>query len=105
MSGAPLRWVYGNVCLGAPEDAWALFVVRTHPYAGVDAAAKHRALARLVAALEAAEADLQILRVSRDVDVARYRAIVNEQGAAHRDAHRRLVDEHTALLGDGMRGA
>jgi len=106
MSGSPLRWVYGNVCLGAaPEDAWALFVVRTHPYAGVDAAAKHRALARLVAAVEVAEADLKILRVSRDVDVGRYRALTANRPASHADAHRRLVDDHAAMLADGMRAA
>jgi hypothetical protein len=106
VSGAPLRWVYGNICFGAgPDDAWALFVVRTHPYAGVDAAGKHRALARLVAAVEATEADLQILRVARDFDVERYRRIAAEQSGPHADVQRRLVDEHAATLGAGVRDA
>src|SRR5215210_5204910 len=101
---APLRWVYGNVCFGpAADDAWALFVVRPHPYAGVDDAAKGRALSRLAAALEACEADLQILRVSRAFDVERYR---DDPGrpVQHRDAHGRLLAEH-ALLVDGARAA
>src|SRR3954447_21500715 len=102
MTGPPLHWVYGNVCFGAgADDAWALFVARTHPYAGVDEAAKHRALSRLQAAVEAAEADLQILRVARDLDVECYGAQASEHGAAHADAHRRLVDEHAAQL-DGV---
>src|SRR4051812_13398110 len=105
MTGLPLSWVYGYVCFGAGrDDAWALFVAPTHPYSSVDEAAKHRALARLTAAVEAAEADLQILRVAREFDVERYRAQASEHGAAHAEAHRRLVDEHAARL-EGVRAA
>ncbi|MDX6377447.1 MAG: hypothetical protein QOE98_1750 [Gaiellaceae bacterium] len=101
----PLRWVYGNVCFGPrPDDAWALFVAALHPYAGLGPAAKQRALSRLVAAVEAAEADLQILRVARALDVERYRTDVTGQPVGHPEAHARLLDEHAALL-DGARAA
>ena len=72
---APLRWVYGNLCFGAgADDAWALFVARPHPYAGLDETGKQRALSRLVAAIEACEADLQVVRVARAFDRTGYRA-------------------------------
>ena len=72
---APLRFVYGNLCLGGSErDAWALFVAEPHPFDGLTAADKRERFSRLVSALEAVEADLQILRVERAVRVARLRA-------------------------------
>ena len=107
MIAAPLRWVYGNVCFGAgAEDAWALFVVRPHPYAGLGLDAKQRALSRLVAAIETAQADLQILRVSRSFDAARYAVAASATGrGGHGEALDRLVAEHADLLTAGARAA
>ena len=81
---APLRFVYGNLCLGGSErDAWALFVARPHPFDGLTAADKRERFSRLVSALEAIEADLQILRVSRPFDVAQYTRDLLAERAAH----------------------
>jgi hypothetical protein len=69
----PLRFVYGNLCLGTDEgDAWALFVCELHAFDGLSAAGQRERFTRLVSAIEAVEADIQIVRVSRPFDLDGY---------------------------------
>ena len=61
---APLAFVYGNCLFGEDlTDGWAAFVVEQESYAWLTIEEKHARFLALVGALEAAEADLQILRV------------------------------------------
>lgn len=64
---APVSFVHGNCVHGACGE-WALFAWATHPYGGLTSDRKRDLHARLVGALEAVEADFQILRVSRPWD-------------------------------------
>ena len=92
---APLRFVYGNLCLGGSErDAWALFVATPHPFDGLTAADKRERFSRLVSALEAVQADLQILRISRPFDVERYTRELLDEPAAHSDPLEALAAGH-----------
>jgi hypothetical protein len=96
---APLRFVYGNLCLGGSErDAWALFVVEAHPFDGLTAADKRERFSRLVSALEAVEADLQILRVSRPFDIERYARELLSERADHPGPLEALVAGHCEHL-------
>jgi hypothetical protein len=92
---APLRFVYGNVCLGGGEDdAWALFVAEPHPFDGLTTADKNERFSRLVSALEAAEADMQILRVSRPFAVERYLRELESEPTPHVAARESLTASH-----------
>ena len=91
----PLRFVYGNLCLGAHErDAWALFVVEAHAFDGLTAAGKRQRFVALVSAIEALEADLQIIRIARPFDVRHYVDQLAGSGTAHATARERLLAEH-----------
>src|SRR6266540_2983218 len=97
---APLRFVYGNVCLGSDQehDAWALFVAQPHSFGRLAAEDKRERFGRLVGAVEAIEADLQILRLSRPVDVDRYGHEVLTDPSPHGASRGRLVAEHRDRL-------
>lgn len=98
---APLAFVYGNCVFGADlTDGWAIFAVEQESYAWLSSAEKHARFLALVGALEAAEADLQILRVggrweetpcagrpaaNASAGAARYAALQGER-LAERDA-------------------
>ena len=98
---APLRFVYGNLCLGGSErDAWALFVATPHPFDGLTAADKRERFSRLVSALEAVEADLQILRVSRPFDVTQYTRDLLAERAPHSEPLEALASGHRQRLDD-----
>jgi hypothetical protein len=90
----PLSLVYGNCVFGTGlDDGWAAFAVETSSYAWLSDEAKRTRLSTLVGALEALGADLQILRVTRRLDVAGY---VREcQADAHATPH---ADAHDAYL-------
>jgi hypothetical protein len=92
----PLRFVYGNVCFGSAQepDAWALFVARPHSFDGLSAEAKRERFARMVGALEAIEADVQILRLSRPFDVDRYGEELLGQPSPHAESRERLAADH-----------
>jgi hypothetical protein len=63
---APLTFVYGNcVFAGGLDDGWAAFALASHSYSWLTEADKRARLLDLLAALEAVEADLQLLRVHR----------------------------------------
>jgi hypothetical protein len=96
----PISFVYGNCVFGAsPSDAWAAFVAESHTYDCLSAAEKQARLSALVGALEAAAADFQILRVSRRVEVERYRHDVQAGLAAgHAPVARAYLDAHAEHL-------
>jgi hypothetical protein len=62
----PIWFVYGNCVFGAgPDDAWAAFTVGTASYAWLSQERKRNRMLDLLTAIEAVEADIQLLRVSR----------------------------------------
>ena len=70
---APITFIYGNCVLAAGlDDAWAAFVLAAPAYAWLDDDAKRARFLALIGALEALEADVQILRVGRSWEVERY---------------------------------
>ncbi len=69
----PIGFVYGNcVFADALDDGWAAFAVETGSYEWLSEDGKRSRFLALLGALEAIEADVQILRVGRRWDLARY---------------------------------
>jgi AAA-like domain len=96
----PISFVYGNCVFGAGlDDGWAAFTASTYSYDGLSVAEKRSRFLSLMGALEGADADLQILRVSRSWDSANYAEdLLRESSGAHKQAHRRYLAEHTRHL-------
>ena len=69
----PIAFVYGN-CVFAQglDDAWAAFAVEVSSYAWLSEEGKRTRFLSLLGALEAIEADVQILRVCRRWRLQRY---------------------------------
>ncbi len=66
----PIAFTYGNcVFASSLEDSWAVFTVELDSYAWLDPDAKRARFLALLGALEALEADVQILRVSGSWDM------------------------------------
>lgn len=62
----PLRFTYGNcVFASGLDDPWAVFELPMRSYEGLPADGKREVFIALLGALEAVEADLQLLRVER----------------------------------------
>jgi hypothetical protein len=104
---APIAFVYGNcVFASGLEDAWAAFAVTVSSYGWLGEDAKHARLVALIGALEAAEADVQIIRVGRRWEIERYARETTGDGAVDGGSHghtrerRRYVQEHVRRLGD-----
>jgi hypothetical protein len=101
----PIAFVYGN-CVFAESlgDPWAAFALEPSSYAWLGDDRKRSRFLALVGALEAVEADLQILRVSRPWDCEAYaRELEAEPGAGgslHERARARYVEEHRRRLGE-----
>lgn len=102
---APLTFIYGN-CVFARglEDCWAAFAVPMSSYAWLGEDGKRARFLALVGALEAIEADVQILRVCRDWPLDSYVRRVREDMAggtahAHERARERYIAGHTRALG------
>jgi hypothetical protein len=105
----PIAFIYGN-CLFAedPDDAWAAFAVEVSSYAWLSEEAKRAPFLALIGALEAIEADVQILRVSRSWPLDRYTVEVGEGGPGtaapsateHTRARTRYLEEHVRRLTD-----
>ena len=103
---APIAYAYGN-CVFAQGlgDAWAAFAVEASSYAWLDEGSKRARFLALVGALEALQADVQILRVTR-----RWRADGclrelergdrMEHGAPHVRARRRYAEGHAGRLSE-----
>jgi hypothetical protein len=105
--GTPIEFVYGN-CVFARglDDAWAAFAVQVASYAWLSEEGKRARLFALIGALEAIEADVQILRVARCWEPERYARALREEGSAgraarpHVRARERYIDEHLGRLRD-----
>jgi AAA domain-containing protein len=88
----PISFVYGNLVFGRRlDDAWAAFALPCSSYLWLAEEAKRARLGALVGALEAIEADVQILRVSRAWDVDAYLAQAERAGGRHLRARRRYL--------------
>ncbi|MGH2905096.1 MAG: hypothetical protein ACRDK7_16160, partial [Solirubrobacteraceae bacterium] len=69
----PIGFVYGNcVFADALDDGWAAFAVETESYEWLSGDGKRARFLALLGALEATEADVQILRVGRRWDLGSY---------------------------------
>ena len=100
---APIEFVYGN-CVFARglDDGWAAFAVEVFSYAWLSEDAKHARLLALLGALEAIEADFQVMRVCARWKLERYLDKLRCDGAAraHARALASYLDEHAARLHD-----
>jgi AAA domain-containing protein len=97
----PISAVYGNCLLGS-SGPWAVFGLPATSYATLSNDRKHEVFGRLLAAIEAVEADIQVLRVARAWNVEDYaRDLLETYTGPHAAAHERYVAEHrTGLAGD-----
>lgn len=98
----PISFVYGNLIFGASlDDVWAAFSVQSRSYEWLSEEVKRTRLLTLVAALEAVEADVQIVRVARAWDLDGYLRDLERIGdGSHERAMRRYAAEHGERLGD-----
>ena len=103
---APIQFIYGNcVFARGPADGWAAFAVDTSSYTWLSDEAKRARMLAIVGAIEALEADVQILRVSRRWPVRRYESELRpsvdaEDSQLHGRARRRYVEGHANHLAD-----
>ncbi|HEY1451179.1 MAG TPA: ATP-binding protein [Solirubrobacteraceae bacterium] len=101
----PIQFTYGN-CVFAEDlgDAWAAFAVEPSSYQWLGDDGKQARLLALLGALEAIEADVQILRVTSSWTADRYvRALEGEasahaRGEPHSSSRRAYVREHARRL-------
>ncbi len=96
----PISFVYGNVVFGPSlDDAWAAFSLPCTSYEWLSGEAKHARLADLIGALEALEADVQMLRVARSWDLDRYLREIDSLGIpSHAPANTVYAREHARHL-------
>jgi len=105
---APIAFVYGNCVFGRGlDDGWAAFVVEASSYAWLSEEGKRARFFALLGAIEAIEADVQILRVCRRWRLEAYaeeliahREAASAPAPVHEGARRRYVEEHLRRLGD-----
>ncbi|MGC2373888.1 MAG: ATP-binding protein [Solirubrobacteraceae bacterium] len=98
----PISFVYGNCVFGASlSDAWAAFAVSSSSYEWLSEEGKRARLLALLGAIDAVEADVQILRVARHWDLSGY---LGDLDAAHRGPHvrasARYAREHAHHLAE-----
>jgi AAA-like domain len=85
--GLPISFVYGNLVFGRRlDDVWAAFALPCSSYQWLAEEAKRARMGALVGALEAIEADVQILRVSRTFEVDVYLSDAGRAGGMERAA-------------------
>jgi AAA-like domain len=104
----PIEFVYGNcVFARGADDVWAAFAVQASSYAWLSAEGKRARFLALLGALEAIEADVQILRVCSRWELERYAAALHEESNSepvgerlHARARKRYIEEHVRRLGD-----
>jgi hypothetical protein len=101
----PIAFVYGNCVFGEGlDDCWAAFALSVSSYSWLSDEEKRTRLFALVGALEALEADVQILRVGRRLGLDRYSRELSSEpdsdaGArGHPRLRRRYVQEHVRRL-------
>jgi len=102
---APIGFVYGNCVFGEGlSDGWAVFAVEVASYQWLSEDGKRGRLLALLGALEAIEADVQILRVAQRWDVERYARELEGEGETtpgpHERARRLYLQEHARQLSD-----
>jgi hypothetical protein len=102
----PIAFVYGN-CVFAQglDDCWAAFAIALSSYAWLSEDDKRARLFALVGALEALEADVQVLRVAARWSVERYAREVEPKDHpvgphGHGDLRRRYVQEQVRRLAE-----
>jgi hypothetical protein len=96
----PLTFVYGNcVFARGVGDPWAAFAVGLGSYAWLDRDEKRSRMLALVGAIEAAEADVQILRVAGRWDPDAYGAEFDEQTERRPECRRYLEAQRAGLQG------
>ncbi len=104
--GDPITFVYGN-CVFARglDDGWAAFAVQVSSYAWQSEEAKRARFLALIGALEAIEADVQLMRVCRRWDLERYARGLHEEASGaracasvHTRACERYIAEHVRRL-------
>ncbi|HEY1458097.1 MAG TPA: hypothetical protein VGF15_06230, partial [Solirubrobacteraceae bacterium] len=97
----PISFVYGNcVFASGLDDGWAAFVAQSSSYDGLSVAEKRSRFLSLMGALESAEADIQILRVSRRWKVDHYTdALGAPPGSVHQQELESYLAEHARHLG------
>jgi AAA-like domain len=94
----PLSFVYGNCVVGACGP-WALFALDPYSYDTLSAERKRERFARLLAALESLEADIQLLRVARSWDPREdFERLADDYVGPHGDAHARYLADQLAAL-------
>ncbi len=103
---SPIGFTYGNcVFANGLTDAWAGFAVEVASYQWLSEGGKRARYLALLGALEAIQADVQIMRVGRRWGLDRYaRELVDEASAsagehAHTRARERYVEQHCRRLG------
>ncbi len=88
---APIGFVYGNCVFGdGLNDGWAAFAVDVASYQWLSEDGKRARLLAVLGALEAIEADVQILRVARRWDVERYARELEGEGETTPGTHEAL---------------
>jgi hypothetical protein len=96
----PISFIYGNCVFGTSlSDSWAAFAVSTSSYEWLSKEGKRGRLLTLLGALDAIEADIQIVRVAKSWDLGMYLGDLEEPGrGAHASARNRYVREHERHL-------
>lgn len=99
---APISFVYGNCVFGERlDDVWAAFTLPVSSYAWLSTEAKQARMSSLACAIEAIDADFQILRVTRAWDRGRYtREHLASSALCHRALAQRYAAEQSSLLGE-----
>lgn len=99
---APITLVYGNCVFGERlDDVWAAFVLPVGSYEWLSMGAKRSQMLSLACAIEAIDADFQLLRVTREWDRRRYtRECLASSPSTHGALARRYVSEQSRLLAD-----
>ena len=99
----PISFVYGN-CVFAADlgDRWAVFGVDTGSYQWLHGDAKRSRFLALLGAIEAIEADVQILRVTTRWDLDRYLRELGQSGSGRQStrANDLYLLEHSRHLDD-----
>lgn len=96
----PLSFVYGNCLMGAC-GAWALFRLEPFSYVNLAAESKLDKFSRLVLAIEAISADIQVLRIGRPSDSVTHAAeLERKYEGPHSAAHRDYVRAQAAMHED-----
>lgn len=97
----PIACVYGNCVFAADlDDCWAAFAVRVASYQWLSEDGKRSRLLEMLGAIEAIEADLQIVRVARRWELGRYVRELQADGPsrAHVRANGAYLEEHDRRL-------